>query len=81
MTFKGVVFDLDGTLIDSKADLAHAMNRVLLSEGFPIWPVEKYAFFVGKGIKNLVLNALPYNHRDDKTVMHCKEKIMTDYGS
>lgn len=36
MNFKGVVFDLDGTLVNSLADLADSMNKVLLNFDFPI---------------------------------------------
>lgn len=78
--FGGVIFDLDGTLIDSKEDLADATNRVLKEEGFEGWPVEQYKIFLGKGIRNLVLNALPEENRDPETVERCRSKIMDDYG-
>lgn len=79
-TIKGVIFDLDGTLIDSKEDLADATNRTLAEEGFPVWPVESYGLFLGRGIRNLVWNALPENGRDEATVERCREKILADYG-
>ena len=51
---KLVAFDLDGTLADTLADLANAMNYALNSRGLPTYPVEAYRHFVGNGIDNLV---------------------------
>lgn len=77
---RAMVFDLDGTLIDSKEDLADATNRTLAEEGFPVWPVSQYGLFLGRGLRNLVWNALPPEHRDDATVERCRDKILLDYG-
>lgn len=77
---RGVIFDLDGTLIDSKEDLADSTNRVLRGEGFPEWPLESYGLFLGRGIRNLVWNALPESQRNEETIERCREKIMADYG-
>ena len=77
---KAVIFDLDGTLIDSKEDLADATNRTLAEEGFPVWPVSQYGLFLGRGLRNLVWNALPEEKRDDATVERCRDKILADYG-
>jgi phosphoglycolate phosphatase len=54
-----VVFDLDGTLIDSLGDLADAMNLVLEELGHPIHPRDSYRHFVGDGIEMLIRRALP----------------------
>lgn len=54
-----VIFDLDGTLVDSMVDLADAMNAVLLGLGHPRHPRESYRHFVGDGIEMLVRRALP----------------------
>ncbi len=51
---KLIVFDLDGTLADTLADLSSAMNYALHSEGLPVYPVDAYRQFVGNGIDNLV---------------------------
>ncbi len=55
----GVIFDLDGTLADSLADIASAMNRTLAAQGFPVHPVSAYRTFVGEGVRKLVERALP----------------------
>ena len=51
---KLVVFDLDGTLADTLADLAAAMNYALDREGLRTYPTDDYRHFVGNGIDNLV---------------------------
>lgn len=55
---KAVIFDLDGTLINSLSDIAAAMNKVLISFGLPPHDEEKYKLFTGDGAKNLTLRAL-----------------------
>ncbi|MDR1855594.1 MAG: HAD family hydrolase [Desulfovibrio sp.] len=55
----GAIFDLDGTLLDSLADLADSANAVLEERGFPTWPVEAYRTFVGNGMEILMERALP----------------------
>ena len=56
--FQHVVFDLDGTLVDSLADLANAVNHVLAALGRPPLPAETLAGFVGDGARKLVEQAL-----------------------
>ncbi len=55
----GVLFDLDGTLLDSLGDIAAAMNAVLARRGHPAHPLDAYRRFVGDGIEMLVRRALP----------------------
>lgn len=66
--YKAVLFDLDGTLLDTLEDLADAMNAVLAAEGLPAHPTDAYRHFVGDGIVNLVRRALPEYRRDEATV-------------
>ncbi|MGA0369178.1 MAG: HAD family hydrolase [Kiritimatiellia bacterium] len=54
-----VLFDLDGTLVDSLQDIAASMNQVLTRRGFPEHPVEAYRFFVGDGMEMLARRCLP----------------------
>jgi phosphoglycolate phosphatase len=82
MQYQAVLFDLDGTLIDSLQDLADATNRTLLAHGFPTHPVDAYRYFVGDGARNLILRALPPEHqRDDALIARCLETYSKDYGS
>ena len=80
MNFKGVVFDLDGTLINSLADLADSMNKVLSNFDFPIHDLGVYNYFVGNGIRNLVRAALPESNRDEQTVGDCYKLMVEAYG-
>jgi phosphoglycolate phosphatase len=55
---KAIIFDLDGTLLNTLDDLADCMNRVLHHHGYPSYPVEQYKLFVGEGIYSLVKKAV-----------------------
>ena len=66
--FKGIIFDLDGTLLDSLEDIADSMNLVLKRAGFPTHPVEAYKYFIGDGMDVLVERALPRENVDPPVV-------------
>ena len=65
---KAVLFDLDGTLLNTLDDLADSVNASLKRFGFPQRPVEAYKYLVGDGIVNLVSRALPDENRDEATI-------------
>jgi phosphoglycolate phosphatase len=65
---KLVIFDLDGTLLDTVMDLAAATNHALEKCGFATHPAEAYYNFVGRGINNLFRAALPEQERTDENV-------------
>lgn len=56
--FEGVIFDLDGTLVDSLEDIADAANRTLSRLGYVTFSYDEYRYFVGKGLKQLIYNVL-----------------------
>lgn len=62
---KAVIFDLDGTLLDTLRDIAEAMNTVLGAHGLPTHPVADYARMVGWGLRALVERALPDHRTED----------------
>jgi phosphoglycolate phosphatase len=68
MKYRCVIFDLDGTLVDTLGDIALAMNESLAAAGFPRIPPEEYAPMVGWGITALARMALPEAARGDETV-------------
>jgi phosphoglycolate phosphatase len=78
--FKAVVFDLDGTLLDTIDDIGNSMNTVLASMGFPLHTIPEYKYFIGKGLRNLVTSVLPPNARDEKTIDLCLDKMFQEYG-
>lgn len=59
-----IVFDLDGTLIDSKADIAASVNFTLALLKLEPLPVEMVASFIGKGVKNLLTQSLGEHAKD-----------------
>jgi phosphoglycolate phosphatase len=65
MSGRAVIFDLDGTLLDTLDDLADAGNTVLAALGYPTHPVDSYRQFVGDGVANLVRRALPEGAQHD----------------
>lgn len=72
---KLVIFDLDGTLINSVADLGQATNHALQLHGFPMHDLSKYNYFVGNGVTKLIERALPEQFRDEATI----EKVKSDF--
>jgi phosphoglycolate phosphatase len=80
MEIKAVIFDLDGTLLDTIEDLADAMNAVLGRRGFPTHGIEAYKTFVGDGLELLVERALPGDRRDAGTLRECVEAFGREYA-
>ena len=67
MKYKVILFDLDGTLLDTLRDLAAAVNAALRKRGHPLHSPEEYRKMVGHGVRNLVTVALPEAFRTDET--------------
>ncbi len=80
MPYAAIIFDLDGTLVDSLDDLAVSMNEVLESMGHPTHPREPYRRFVGDGIVNLVRRALPADVADQGTVEEAVRRMREVYA-
>ncbi len=82
MKYRAVIFDLDGTLLNTLEDLANCMNDVLDRSGFLPHRVEAYKYFVGDGMENLVRRALPEGKRhDEATVAECLAAMRWEYGN
>ena len=65
MTDRAVLFDLDGTLLDTLDDIADAANAVLVAEGVPPHPADAYRQFIGDGVAMLFRRALPTDRASD----------------
>ena len=61
--FKGIIFDLDGTLLNTLACIGVAFNTALAESGYPIHPIEDYQDFIGDGVFNCAERALPKTAR------------------
>ena len=80
MKFKGVIFDLDGTLVNSLEDIADAMNSVLQDLNYPTHTYDDYQYFIGSGLRNLVTKALPATHTDEKHIDICYDLMIEKYS-
>lgn len=75
-----VIFDLDGTLLDTVADLASATNHALRECGFPVHDGAAYYNFVGRGINMLFRNALPESERTDENIARMRSFFLPYYN-
>lgn len=75
-----VIFDLDGTLLDTVADLANATNQALERCGYPTHPIQAYYKFVGNGINKLFARALPAECRTEENVQRIRSLFIPYYN-
>lgn len=80
MTYRALLSDLDGTLLDTLKDIADSANEVLVRSGFPPHQIESYRYFVGAGMKTLACKALPADHHDDASVDEITALIEEEYS-
>ena len=76
---KAVLFDLDGTLVNSLEDLANSTNFALCSMGFPCHETAKYNYLVGDGIPKLIERALPEGAKTPENKKKCLDIFMAHY--
>ena len=74
-----LIFDLDGTLINTIDDLGQACNHALSACGFPTHKIEDYPRLVGNGINKLIERALPEEHRNEATVLRLRKHFVPFY--
>lgn len=74
-----IIFDLDGTLLDTIDDLASSTNYALRRQGYPEHELREYRFFVGNGISKLIERALPPEARNGETVSALQEQFVAYY--
>lgn len=79
MKYRGIIFDLDGTLLDTLADLTNAMNSVLAKHGFAQHSKEQYRYFIGNGMENLVRRTLPQEQCTEDMVALCLQEFHAEY--
>ncbi len=76
---KLIIFDLDGTLLNTIADLAHSTNHALNKLGYPTHEIEKYNFMVGNGIDKLFERALPEGEKSKENVLRVRKEFVPYY--
>ena len=76
MKYKLVIFDLDGTLLDTLDDLSAAVNHAMQLRGFPLHTRDEYMKMVGHGARNLMRQALPDDHKDDEALI---DAVLADF--
>ena len=79
MPFSAVLFDLDGTLLDTLEDIADAANAVLAARGMPTHSLAAYKLFVGEGVRRLLEKALPPEHRTAEIIDRCAAAFVSEY--
>jgi phosphoglycolate phosphatase len=80
MSWQAVLFDLDGTLLDTLTDIGDAANVALQRCGFPTRDLDEYRFFVGDGVRTLFQRALPQESVSDASVMQCVGEFRRQYA-
>lgn len=80
MHFKAILFDLDGTLLNTLEDLGTAANHALEKNGFPTHTINDYRFFVGDGIATLMKRALPEDKRSEDVIRLCIQAYREEYS-
>ncbi|MBR5075910.1 MAG: HAD-IA family hydrolase, partial [Bacteroidales bacterium] len=78
MKHKLVIFDLDGTLVDTIADLGTAVNVALEMRKLPLHTLEEYRKMVGNGVRKLVQRAMPEQLQGDETLL---DALLADFIS
>ena len=75
---KAVIFDLDGTLLNTIDDLANSVNFMLKQFEFPTFSVDEYKYKVGNGMRKLIERALPETHSSNEQIEKSL-KVFMDY--
>lgn len=81
MGFEYVIFDLDGTLLNTIDDLGDCCNRVCRSHGWPEHTIQEYKYFVGRGMRNLVTCFVPEDWRTPERVQQVLDEYMPIYAA
>jgi phosphoglycolate phosphatase len=77
--FRAILFDVDGTLLDTLSDIANAANAALRRLGLPTHPIDKYRRFVGDGAGCLAQRVLGRAGRDGQVLEQCRQAIAEEY--
>lgn len=77
--YKGIIFDLDGTLLNTIEDISDSMNEVLQAFNLNTYSYEEYKHKIGGGFRNLILNSFPEG-TDENTISRALEMLLKIYS-
>ncbi|CAM1343973.1 HAD family hydrolase [Tenacibaculum amylolyticum] len=77
--YKGVIFDLDGTLLNTLGTYTYIMNELLKENNFPVHSEETYGSFIGNGAKNFITKSLPLEVRNEAFIEKLLHEFHTQY--
>jgi phosphoglycolate phosphatase len=80
MRYKAVIFDLDGTLLDTIADIADSLNAVLKAYGYKTFSVEDYKYFVGRGVNELIEQVMTKDYIPKEFFPQIKKRYYEEYN-
>ena len=80
-TFKAVIFDLDGTLLNTLDELASITNKVLEHNGFRAYPLDRYRYFVGDGAETMIRRAIGDVCPDPDVIKRCLAEFLEFYNA
>ena len=78
MKLKAVIFDLDGTILDTLGDLSNSVNFALQQNSLPLRSIDEVRAFVGNGIRLLIERAVPEG-TDEETLNKCFDAFKAHY--
>lgn len=82
MKYKGIIFDLDGTLVDTLEDICGYINLILERYGYPLFPFEKITSILGMGLKSALKLALPEGVGDDDAYLtKLTDELIVEYDA
>ena len=81
MSFKAVIFDLDGTLLDTLEDVVNTLNTVLAEHGYHVHSLDRGRYLVGHGMRELVRKALPENTATEALIDTLLVELMEHYST
>ena len=81
MHYKAVIFDLDGTLLDTIEDIALCFNSIMEGHGFPVFTMDEYKLLVGVGAENVIHSIVPKEKITEALVKECLSEFKAVYAS
>lgn len=81
MLCRAIIFDLDGTLLNTIDDIADSMNSVLQKRKFPLNSIKDYKKFVGDGMERLVERSIPQTEQSKKLIHDCLTEMKKEYDA